>query len=631
MRALPAVVVLSLSPLAAARQDLAWHHSHTLEWDGSALGEGRLVTRMRAGEITGGARLDVVAQGGPANEELLVIDGVATSDGLMIAASGVKDFDLVPRTSSTDVDDIALLDDEGLHRLTWAGPAASPLFSKATICGVAPWLAARLVRCAHVDTGTSVDYVGLGGNLRKILVLRNGTTANQFEPGPRVYDVVPLDWTGDALQEIALLTQTGLLVVDFTGATIDSYSGTYTSASRIARIPLGAGSLDAIAWLTQDAPQDPMTLTCATAAEDLLDPRTLPDDDYVGMSAGDVVSDGKVDLLLARTSFGDAVVLKNLGTTSVPVYDGLPIGMGEQPPFSGAPLANVVVPAFADFDADGTLDQLVPVCTTGAARFELMTSERPFSGEVPGSPNQVPGEWQEVPQEDHSIHLMQINGLFGYCLDWALAVDCDQLGTFGYRDANAPETATHLEVKVWGRDDTNLACSDKVCLSWTLHEIAEADENGVWIVQDVPLPDLVADDPNSLADDQQAIVWIEARFVRTESSTAPFGLVEQAWETSTAVAYLCCDAVLDALPTTLSDAYNYNLRIVVEDPIECVEDECDVFVGQDTCYVTGGPPLGSTQTSAFTVRAKRTPPPGQPATLPSSYTVGLPLIAYSDF
>lgn len=598
---------LALCPCATGQGTPSWSYSHTTVWDETTVGPGRAVVRMVAGEVTGGAQLDVLALGGPGNTNLLLLDAVESNTAMLLHGATVRDFDLAPKDPSTGLQELVYVDATGLWRSGWIAGVGFDASDLITTPGSQPWALARKVRCGLVDATAGLDYVGVSQNLRRVMYF-GGTQWSTLDTGPRVYEVLLIDWHGDARLEIALLTQDAVTILDATSQEIARFNRTFVPGDAIASFRTGTGSTEGVAWLCQTAGGGAPTLTVLTSAG--VAPASLDLADAVALRAGDADADGLDDLIFARANALAPSWLRNLGTTGAPNFTAATRAIAIADP--GVPPPNVpcVAPLLTDLNNDEFADLLVPVGGTSMAALVFMVADT-----TPLEPPDPPagGPFYEINPLGEALNTDPIPGFFPRCggeVDGIGAIYDEVLDTLrwsAYFDL-IPPTATHLEVRLWKRQvavPANPPYTDPACLLLRYLPITAA-----------PNPDFTFRAVTEIETTQLSLpcaeraLWIEMRLVQI---SGPIGNPSsfKAWPMYTAVLIGGCAAVDGMLPVPPDPQFNYGMhaKIPLCEPFECTPDWTLV------ACVPPSPP-GSTSVPMVNVRNKRPVLPGTVPTYP---------------
>lgn len=279
----------------------------------------------------------------------------------------------------------------------------------------------------------------------------DGTPAAVFQFGltESIEEVDAIDWDGDGIDEIAVLTTTSVGVHGTDGSTL--YSAPlppgHTTTIEVMR---GTASQpqDCLVWASKSFSTSPWEISIASPATTsnqgglvlAYNGQEAKAIEVVGLRAGDADADGDLDLLISQRTFQSAIVLENIGlsgpvfgyTTDPQSYRHYEYVSDIDAPWVGAsPLAE-----FADIDVDDRADVICP--------YEVLESIVIVRGDEADSP--TGGGNQGFNGGD---------GKIGLLYDEAYGVDANDNWEGPYRlyleipDEVPLESFDHIQVQVW--------------------------------------------------------------------------------------------------------------------------------------------------------------------------------------
>ncbi|MEW6742031.1 MAG: VCBS repeat-containing protein [Planctomycetota bacterium] len=272
----------------------------------------------------------------------------------------VYDADVVPEGASEGVDAIVFVGPDGLR----TGWLASDRSWQSVLLDGAIWAGARLVRRAQVDSqATRFDLVGVASDGQSVIVLLadDGSGEFAFDAGVDIRSLEVLDFDGDGLDEVALLTDAGVEVRELDGSLLGSASGYGPGEARdlITTLRRVGADRDSLVWILRGEvdPEQWMYVADSTGYEGPLYLGTL---NVTAVAAGDFDEDGDEDLLVTHQAGQDPLMLMNREEDPLPggaTFSMAPEHLMLFPTESEAPVShNTFQASFADFDSDGDPD-----------------------------------------------------------------------------------------------------------------------------------------------------------------------------------------------------------------------------------------------------------------------------------
>lgn len=347
----------------------------SLEWSAPLPAPG-IPGRTAVGEITGGARLDLVVRAGASGARLFLFDGVWDGAGGFDLGVDALDFDVLPNGGTDGRAAIAYTTSSGLEKLVFV--PATLTFSTVSIAA-GDWNGATLVRCADVNQSGATDFLGLASDGHTVLYLRDvggSMVSSAFDAGAAVLDVRALQWGFGGALEIAILTAGGVQVRAESGTLVDHFANAGQPGDAIA-VLRASPTVDRLAWVTKAAStgnaQELRTLRRQSPKSTSYG--TLPRQGIFSVQAADVDGDGDSDLLCARSGSAVPLFLENLDELGGASFD--PVAFAGEPAWSpSGSQTHHATPAFADFDNDRRGDVVVPWRPTAStAALQLLHAE----------------------------------------------------------------------------------------------------------------------------------------------------------------------------------------------------------------------------------------------------------------
>ena len=333
----------------------------------STIGSTGAFGRSESGDFDGDGTPDVLLFDGPRPVVLFAPDqffaplelAAPAQDGCVVAGG------------APGRDAIALVAPAGLSLVRF-DPLTGQLSSQLTAAGA--WAGARLVRAAQLDGHGAQDVCGIAADRRTVLCLREVASgapvaSATFQALSDVYDVLAIEWDGDAQSELAILSHAGLHIHELDGVLRAGWSSAWPGGA-IARVRQAGAVHDRVAWVSAFAPPLQQTLLTVSPSgiESSLGLGAL---DVVAALGADFDGDGDDDLLLSHRHSHQLLWIENerdITATQAVSFDAfdsakvlIEVGpVGEQAP------QNASWPALADFDGDGDLDIVFAVERTAS-------------------------------------------------------------------------------------------------------------------------------------------------------------------------------------------------------------------------------------------------------------------------
>lgn len=268
-------------------------------------------------------------------------DSTSTRDTLLVARGmGLEEFELDPTTGQ------------------WTGQLLAP-----------SWSFARLLE-VHAMTST-VAVLGVMADRRTVRTLYRLDDVWFEQPllvSPEfIRDLCVFEFDGSGQIEIAVATDTALLIYDSTGGLRQSFPMGDAVSVAIGRIRLPMSVRDGLAWLvTRSIGQQQLIVLSPSGLQPPEHLAYMPM--VVDMETGDVDADGDWDILLSHTTDHNVMVLMNLSDGWTTAFDkdvssGLrAVSFGPQGTLAPS---NKARPSLGDIDLDGDADLFMPVQSSG--------------------------------------------------------------------------------------------------------------------------------------------------------------------------------------------------------------------------------------------------------------------------
>ncbi len=344
------------------------YRAHSIPWPWELHGETNL-DRLAAGDVTGDLVGDVVVLW---DQTPVLVSGPGRHGGASQLDTTANDLEVFPHPSGPSASDVlATVGPTGLS--LWTFDAAS---AKWRLESVDPSLAgARRVRCGVGSTGSRVLFVlEADGHGVEVVEVFDGVSLGSLHTAsvaiPQIgglgaedaRELELVDWDGDGLSELALLTANHLLVVGRDGVLMADHVSLFAnSPMSIAVLADLADSRERLAWITVGIFQTQWILI--SDQDGLEGPYDLGTWAASAPVAGDYDGDGDSELFLTPESEEEVRMLYNF--SEWPIV-GVPTFIVAPRFFLQFPLVKSATPGpdrtdrplVCDLDNDGDLDVL---------------------------------------------------------------------------------------------------------------------------------------------------------------------------------------------------------------------------------------------------------------------------------
>ncbi len=497
--AAPALAVQAQGGGGAIEDPTTFDWRSSEPWDANTLGSAGTLSKMRAGDLDGDDRLDVILRGPAApggsvgSYTLLFLLSPAVGAATLLLSDTANDFDFQPGSPAGR---IVTVDSTGLKRLAWTGVGPS-FFASETVSTATEWLNASLVRVADLDGAGPGDFVGVAADRRTVILRSDGGAGVQtvlVNTADDVIELLPVQWIQGGGQEVAILTSTSLSVCSNAGLILASFTLATPGNSLATVVPVGTAGPDRIAWAVPgSSPTQTWTLSVLRSAspqvENSFNSFTVG---AVGLAAADMNLDGDHDLFVTRSGDRKVRVFTNgmAQSTATAFATSRTQLISHSSLLPAGALPNAAMPLLGDFRNRPRPCLLVPVQTATETRFELfqaqgttITSEEAFNG----------------------------NQSFG-----AMVNGNNITFSFGLVPGDYNLNVTHLQVIAWNQTNAQTALSQYSEGPARLYPISNPQQqpaSGIWTVSGVTLP--IPGGAAALC--SMPVRWLEVRMVRIEN------------------------------------------------------------------------------------------------------------------
>ena len=326
---------------------------------------GSLFGEVVVGEFTGDLGVDAVVLASGVPTLCLSAETLKTS----IRWSGGVAADLVAVASASGPDRLFAVAATGLHELVWN--TTSQAWDTDTI-DVNGWAGARAMASGDLDGDGQVDLFGLVDAAiddRAVLV-SHGNAAGGFDGGAISFhsaytarDVVALDWNGDGIDEIVVLSDGGAELFEESGVQVGFVPWVDpTMMITVLDDPAHAGQRLAMVFRVQPGGNQLLVLV---GDQGLEGPTPLGSIGIVSLTGADMDNDGDTDLIFGlngTASLGRLEAHSDLeqANTADPTFVGSEIALVPFGPQNRDPSLNAAGLAAIDFDHDGDLEIFAP-------------------------------------------------------------------------------------------------------------------------------------------------------------------------------------------------------------------------------------------------------------------------------
>lgn len=273
-----------------------------------------------------------------------------------VAGAAVIDLETLPLPNGPHA--LLALGAGGVRVLTW--DTATQAFVHASTLASGGWAGALSIHLADLGGSALPDYVGTSPAGNRILLMRDfdGVTAThlpQIVIGAPLLELDPIDWTGDAPDEIAVRLAGGVLVCSSTGGPALYVSST-TGTPRLIQPVRCAFETDERLAYVESAPGTGDDWLGVVGSAAPFSNMHLGAFGIVGAAARDIDKDEDDDLVLSHVASTDLLVLVDRsGPTPFSPADVFVVPSGSSAPAPG----NRAEPCLADLDGDTDVDLAV--------------------------------------------------------------------------------------------------------------------------------------------------------------------------------------------------------------------------------------------------------------------------------
>ena len=264
-----------------------------------------------------------------------------------------NDIALLPEAAPSLNHTLMVVNSTGLHALTGYSGGEYTV----TDLGSSDWDGATRLTRGDLDDDGVLDLVGLSSGNELLFMEDVLATPDELDPVAlygTALDLVPVDWSGTGSMDVAVLTSTGMFVVEKDGDPVFWMFGP-AETGRVARLTEDGLGFERVAVLWEiDDEQYLAVIDQNGLVETPLDVTEL---DVFSMTAGDFDGNGDDDLYLVSATSHASHVLYNQSSSESYTF-GLASGEEEEIVLSGASVPGgwTPFPDAGDIDQDGDVD-----------------------------------------------------------------------------------------------------------------------------------------------------------------------------------------------------------------------------------------------------------------------------------